>query len=33
MAKKLGRGKAIRSINPTAQYNIVNETIDGYEKN
>tara|TARA_R100000231_G_scaffold84540_1_gene64317 strand:+ start:81 stop:362 length:282 start_codon:yes stop_codon:yes gene_type:complete len=31
MAKKLGRGKAIRSINPTAEYNIVNETVEGYE--
>jgi hypothetical protein len=31
MAKKLGRGVAIRAINPNAIYNIVNETIDGYE--
>ena len=31
MAKKLGRGVAIRAINPDAIYNIVNETIDGYE--
>ena len=31
MAKKLGRGVAIRAINPNAIYNIVNETIYGYE--
>ncbi len=31
MAKKLGRGKAIIAINPDAIYNIVNETVDGYD--
>jgi len=31
MAKKLGRGNAIRAINPNAEYNIKNETVDGYE--
>jgi|DEB0MinimDraft_10_1074344.scaffolds.fasta_scaffold46563_2 hypothetical protein len=31
MTKKLGRGVAIRAINPNAIYNIINETVDGYE--
>lgn len=31
MAKKLGRGVAIRALNPNAEYNITNETINGYE--
>ena len=31
MAKKLGRGNAIRAINPNAEYNIIDETVDGYE--
>lgn len=31
MAKKLGRGDAIRAINPNAEYNITNETVDGYD--
>ena len=31
MVKKLGRGFAIRAINPNAIYNIINETVDGYE--
>jgi len=31
MANKLGRGLAIRAINPNAIYNIINETVDGYE--
>ena len=31
MARKLGRGKAIIAINPDAIYNIINETVDGYD--
>ena len=31
MSVKLGRGVAIRAINPDAVYNIKNETVDGYE--
>ena len=32
MAIKLSRDKAILAINPNAQFDILNETIDGYEK-
>ena len=31
MAIKLARDKAILAINPNAEFNIKNETVDGYE--
>ena len=31
MAIKLSRSKAIKAINPNAEYVIKNETVDGYE--
>ena len=31
MVKKLSRDKAILAINPNAIFNIVNETVEGYE--